>query len=262
MDILKQRQELNKLGISLHSRIVGLLVDQIEDAISMGYIRVEYLDGKEWFSVYDFIRVILNLKSEWVVWKRFIEGDSDIPTFCTLISFAQESGRKSRESPATNFTGLLYVAYLANCDFSKQLRKASAAHFASDHQIPIVELDPIATVKKFDVSQLPATPLAPFPHTLTKLHQISGIVSRSQVRRAVTRDYQLGTEYIKIGRELFLTEDTFNWLVTHFESERGTDIEQLPETIPLKRKGFKRKADHKNARISSEWEQLNIPFPN
>jgi phage anti-repressor protein len=111
--------------------------------------------------------------------------------------------------------------------------------------------------------QLPATePLAPFPHTLTKLHQISGIVSRSQVRRAVTRDYHFGTEYIKIGRELFLTEDAFNWLVTHFESERGTDIEQLPETIPLKRKGFKRKASHKNARISSEWEQLNIPFPN
>jgi hypothetical protein len=47
--------------------------------------------------------------------------------------------------------------------------------------------------------------------------------------------------------------------VTHFESERGTDIEQLPETIPLKRKGFKRKADHKNARIlNKEAPQLLI----
>lgn len=142
MNILNHRQDLNKLGISLHSRIVGILVDQIEEAICEGYIRVEYVDGKEWFSIYDFVRVILVLKSEWIVWKRFIEGDSDIPTFCTLISFTQESGRKSQKSPATNFTGLLYIAYLANCDFSKQLRKASAAHFASDRQIPIVEVAP------------------------------------------------------------------------------------------------------------------------
>lgn len=145
MDILRHRTDLSKRGITLHSRIVGLLVDQIERAIEFSEIRCgrHPETGRQLFSVYDFIRVILELKSEKEVWKRLQLNIPDVITFCDLISFVQESGRSGRLSPATDLVGFLHIAYIANCDFSSKLRSASAAHFAADLQNPLVKPDRI-----------------------------------------------------------------------------------------------------------------------
>lgn len=172
MNILNQRQELNNFGISLHSRIVGVLINQVEVAIADGRIR----SAGELYSVFDFIREILGLKSERKVWERFVVGDSNVVTFCHNVQFIRSDGELNRESPATGMTGLLYIAYLANCEFSKTLRTASAAHFAADRQTPIVELTPIAVpTEELEISQ--------FAHLANKTQ---------------TEIYQLANDYLQI----------------------------------------------------------------
>jgi hypothetical protein len=94
--------------------------------------------------------------------------------------------------------------------------------------------------------------IAQFPKTLTELHKISGIVKRSQVEGALIRDYKPGIDYIVLNGQFLLSDDTFNWLVVSFRSQRGTDISKLPEIIPLNKTGFKTASFSKNARISSK----------
>jgi hypothetical protein len=137
MNILNHRQDLNKLGISLHSRIVGLLVGQIEEAIADGRIRSE--DGKH--SIFDFIEVFLDKKNPRQVFSELQNADHVVRKMDNM-KFIRSDGRLNRESPATDLVGLLYIGYTANSEFSVTLRSASAAHFASDRQIPIIELPP------------------------------------------------------------------------------------------------------------------------
>lgn len=145
MDILRHRTDLSKRGITLHSRIVGLLVDQIERAIEMSEIRCGWHPetGRQLFSVYDFIRVILELKTEREVWKRLTANIPSIVTFCDYVPFDQKTGYAGKASPATDLVGFLHIAYIANCEFSAKLRSASAAHFAADLQNPLVKPDRI-----------------------------------------------------------------------------------------------------------------------
>lgn len=148
MNILRQRQELNNFGVSLHSRIVGLLINQIETAITDGRIRsVDQL-----YSIFDFIREILGLKSEREVWRRYITSDSNVVTICDNVQFLRSDGELNRESPATDMTGLLYIAYMANCEFSIALRSASASHFIADRKTSIVTPTVAAPIEEFDPS--------------------------------------------------------------------------------------------------------------
>jgi len=153
MNILDQRNQLNQFGITLHSRIVGILVDRIEAAIADGRIRTE--NGKH--SIFDFIREILGQKSEREVWKRLCDNDPQTVTICDGLKFDRKNDRKGNiESPATDTVGLLYIAYQASCDFSQQLRSASAAHFAADRQIPMLEVEPQQPIAQTSTVELPA----------------------------------------------------------------------------------------------------------
>lgn len=73
--------------------------------------------------------------------------------------------------------GLLYIAYQTSCEFSEQLRSASAAHFVADRKIPIIEL-----AQQPDKLQ----PIAPadIPHNLTGKTQ--------------EEIYQLASDYVQI----------------------------------------------------------------
>lgn len=139
MSILNHSEKLGNFGISLHSRIIESLVTQIEDAIAMGEIRCNAPldDSPQVFSIYDFIRKILELKTEREVWKRYTENDLNIVTICDYVSFDQKTGYRGKLSPATDIAGLLYIAYMANCKFSQKLRASSAALIAADRR-PVV----------------------------------------------------------------------------------------------------------------------------
>lgn len=185
MDILRHRTDLSKRGITLHSRIVGLLVDQVERAIEMSEIRCGWHPetGRQLFSVYDFIRVILELKTEREVWKRLTANIPTIVTFCDYVPFDQKTGYAGKASPATDLVGFLHIAYIANCDFSSKLRSASAAHFAADLQNPLVKPDRI--LSQFEQVE-PIAPIA-IPDNFPKL-------------AGKTQDeiYQLASDYLQV----------------------------------------------------------------
>lgn len=262
MSILSHSEKLGNFGISLHSRIIESLVSQIESAIEIGAIRSEYdWDARvNYFSIYDFIREILKISGERKAYKRLTERDSALVAFCHFISFEQESGRVSRPSPATDMVGLLYMAYMVNCDFSYNLRASSAALIAADRRPEMKLQNATSSSKLRDLTTAPIADVdhtvtdphsVKFSRTLTELHQVSGIKYRQYVAAAVKRDYELGIDYVESDGELMITEDVFNWLIVSFRSQRGTDADKLPDNIPLKRRGFRVRLNTKNARLSS-----------
>lgn len=138
MDILSLESELSNFGVSLHKRIVEVLIGEIEAAIADGRIRSQNGEG----SVFDFIREILKQKSERKVFERFAKNAPEVVTFCHNLKF---EGSGQRETPVTDLRGFIHMAYLANCDYSQKLRSASASYFAADRKIEPVAPAPTPT---------------------------------------------------------------------------------------------------------------------
>ena len=266
MSILRHSEQLGNFGISLHSRIVESLVTQIEDAIEMGLIRCSLPtdDRPQLFSVFDFIRVILEIKSEREVWKRLTEGDPQTVTICDSLKFDRSNNRKGNaESPATNLTGLIYIAYMANSEFSHKLRASSAAYFAADRRpvVAPVQVEQEVAAASSDIVTDPRNVafndrLLRFPHPLAELQQVTGITCLQYITKAVKRDFVEGVDYVYHYPGYHLTDRAFYWLVTSFRSRRGTDIKTLPETVPLDRGGFKVRNKRKNARLGCAMGDL------
>jgi hypothetical protein len=101
-----------------------------------------------------------------------------------------------------------------------------------------------------------------FPNTLDKVWKTSGIVNKSQVKKAILRDFVEERDYVWAGNKLCINDSTFHILIISFRSLAGADIEKLPEIIHLKtREYFQYQAAKKmNRRIAqnSEWEQLSL----
>jgi tRNA A22 N-methylase len=68
---------------------------------------------------------------------------------------------------------------------------------------------------------------------LDKLHQVSGIVNKSQVKGAILRDFIEGRDYIWADEILCVNESTYSILMVSFRSVKGADISELPEIIRL-----------------------------
>lgn len=227
-DIVAYQSELNSFGISLHRAILDQLAVKVEDAIEDGRIRSQ--DGKH--SVYDFIREILQIKNPWRTWKGFQDVDGDlILRFCS-IRFSDESQTKT--TPVTDFVGLFYLAYMANCPFSQQLRQSSAILIAKERESdkPKSNRSSIAHLEK--ALEQSRSDHERYPQSIDHLQDVSGIVNKSQVKQAVLRDFIAGRDYTEIDSKIFVTNDVFNILVMSFKSMRGTDITQLPELIKIK----------------------------
>lgn len=134
-DIVRIQSELSNFGISLHQRTVEVLIGEIEQAIADGRIRSK--NGKH--SIFNFIRVILNQKSEYESWKRFVSQDPDTLTFCEGVKFDRKDGKLANtESPATDLFGLVYIAYMSSGEYSQQLRRSSASYFVKSRKTPNV----------------------------------------------------------------------------------------------------------------------------
>lgn len=257
MSILRHSEQLGNFGISLHSRIVESLVTQIEDAIEMGLIRCSDPadDRPQLFSVFDFINVILGKKNPRDTWQTLTQSDPHTVAFSDSVKFDRADGKKANvTSPASDLVGLLYIAYMANSEFSVKLRASSAAYFAADRRsvvVPVIAEQPVAEpVTYLNGGLIPKPPdLSPYPRTLTELQQVTGIKTRNYIAQAIKRDFVAGVDYFCYYPEYYLTDDAFYWLVVSFRSSRGTDVKTLPETIPLNRGGFKVRNKRKNARL-------------
>jgi hypothetical protein len=151
MESLAFQSELGNFGISLHKRIVESLIAEIELAIADGRIRSQ--DGL--YSVFDFIREILGKLAERKVWQRFLENNPECVTFCHAIIFEQKGPGRKQETPATSTIGLLYIAYIADCSYSFQLRSASASYFAADRNL-VTSVAPPILFEPVEPSEKPA----------------------------------------------------------------------------------------------------------
>jgi hypothetical protein len=120
-------KELNGFGISLHKRSVEVLIWEIEEAIADGRIR----SHENQHSVFDFIRIVLVMKSERKVWERFVNNCPEVVRFCHNFKF---EGAGQRETPVTDLMGLVFIAYLGSCEYSEKLRSASAAYFVESRK--------------------------------------------------------------------------------------------------------------------------------
>lgn len=227
-DSIKFEQQLNGFGISLHRAIINQLIGEIESAISDGRIRSQ--DNNH--SVYDFVREVLVKKGERKVWKRFTDEFSAVVLFCHDWQFP---GERQRKTPVTDLAGLVYIAYFSNCEYSHQLRVASANYFISERQ---------GSPQPNQVEQLERsleatkTALQSYPYTLEKLWRDSGIVNKSQVKGAILRDFVEGRDYIWADDILCMDESTYSILILSFRSLKGADISQLPEIIKLETRKY------------------------
>jgi len=108
------------------------------------------------------------------------------------------------------------------------------------------------------------TALTGFPNTLDKVWKTSGIVNKSQVKKAILRDFVEERDYVWADGILCVNDSTFHILIVSFRSLAGADIESLPEIIHIKtREYFQYQAAKKmNGRIAqnSEWEQPLLPL--
>lgn len=77
-----------------------------------------------------------------------------------------------------------------------------------------------------------------FNYSLNQLHEVSGIVNKSQVKNSVVEYFKLDKDYIIIEKQIMMNQDTYEILVTSFCSARGTDISKLPEYIRLHTESF------------------------
>ncbi len=113
------------------------------------------------------------------------------------------------------------------------------------------------------IAQL-ANALNNFPNTLDKVWKTSGIVNKSQVKKAILRDFVEERDYVWADGILCVNDSTFHILIVSFRSLAGADIESLPEIIHIKtREYFQYQAAKKmNKRIAqnSEWEQPLLPL--
>lgn len=225
-NIVAYQERLNSFGVSLHRRILDQLVGQVESAIAEG--RIRSCEGKH--SIFDFLREILERKNPYDVWKNFQNQDQDSILVSASIKFPGESQTKT--TPVTDFVGLFYLAYMANCPFSQQLRQSSAILIAKDRKPLELETDLADRIAQLEKAlEETHEALDSFPCTLERLHDVTGIVNKSQVKEAVLRDFLEGRDYIWADGRLAMSQDTFNILVLSFRSVKGTDLSQLPEII-------------------------------
>ena len=262
-DIVALNQELNTFGISLHKRTIEVLIREIEDAITKGSIRSK----DDQYSIFDFIREVLKIKSEREAWKRFIENDPNVVAFCDSIPFVQKSGRKGRATPITGLAELVYISYMASCEYSQQLRRSSALYFVESRKSQKVVTVAVETESK-KLAELTALlkeweakykqvyakmqyfqartigddmliRLKNQPDAFTEdsdfVHLVSGIVSKSYFVSRCREDLQYGVDYLNGSRKgsLKLTPYAALQMLLNFRSRKGVHARYLPETIEV-----------------------------
>lgn len=249
------QSQLDNFGVSLHRAIVNQLIGEIESAIADG--RIRSADGKH--SVFDFIQRILEKKNPRDAWSRLAEVVPAIVGICDNSNFLRSDGQKGKPTLSTDLAGLLCIAYLADCRYSQNLRTSSAAYFAADCQN--APNNSVTQSREDTVTQL-SNALNNFPNTLNKVWKTSGIVNKSQVKKAILRDFVEKRDYIWADGILCVNDSTFHILIVSFRSLAGADIESLPEIIHIKTREYfqYQAAKRMNRRIAqnSEWEQLSL----
>lgn len=208
-------QQLSTLGVSLHHAIIKTLVKEIRDAIADGRIRSQ--DGKH--SIFDYLREILKLKGERKNWERLLDNNPDTVRICHSVKFERSDGKKANlESPASDLAGLIYIAYLASCEYSEKLRSASAALFATETE-----------------TDEPRNPIAPafddedFPYSISQLTEITNYSGDTYTRAAIRRDYVENIHYKMVGKQMQLSEKCMGLAITGSRSKKGINRKKCPE---------------------------------
>lgn len=208
-------QQLSTLGVSLHHAIIKTLVAEIRTAIADG--RIRSLDKKN--SIFDFLREILKLKGERKNWERLIYNNPDTVRICHSVKFPRSDGKKANlDSPASDLAGLIYIAYLASCEYSEKFRSASAALFAAEIESGEPR-NPIA----------PAYPGDEFLYSVAQLTEVANYATDSYTRSTIRRDFVENIHYKMVGKEMRLTEKCFGLAITSSRSKKGISRDKCPE---------------------------------
>jgi hypothetical protein len=195
----------------------------------------------------------------------------------------RSDGKKANKlSPVTTEFGLIVIAYALPGELGDRLRNASANLLLSTIGAYKNNLNALLTGATNEPSELDTlkTEVAQlrkqlyqaelnhneFSYSAKMLHQVSQIVSFHQVKEAIKRDFVEGRDWVRVGKQIFTNESTYNILVISFRSLRGTDISQLPAIIKLETRLFfqyqenRRRA--KNKRTSHRYTdgQLEIQY--
>jgi predicted outer membrane protein len=221
-------QKLNSFGVSLHSAILGQLIGEIDGAIEDGRIRSQ--DGK--LSVYDFFSAILKPSNPSRDCNRLVAA---VPAVVPIWYDWKFPGERQKTTKTTDLAGLIYIAYLGGGDFSCQIRAASSALLAAEfskNPSPIAHLER-SFAKSEEVRAELNEALDKFPITLDRLHRTSGIVSKSQVQRALKASFIRGRDWMIADGQITMNESTFNILILSFRSAAGTDLADLPRLISV-----------------------------
>jgi hypothetical protein len=210
--------QVSEVGVSLHKAVLESLVGRIEKAIEDGDIRSE--GGMH--SVLDFIKVVLNIPNASRTWSGFQDAD---PALVVHFGITKFTDRSNKETPVSDVAGLIYLAYMANCEYSKTLRRSSAALLAADYK---AKFGGAPEVKEGD------RPVSHFPIPLSYLHEASGIVKKSQVKDALFRNFNAFEHWV-VGddEQPWMTLATFSILILSFRSANGAKVELCPEIIKV-----------------------------
>lgn len=177
--------------------------------------------------------------------KRFVLKQAETLTDCDLLSSEEKNiihvendkirlsmnGFKFLLARARTEKGAEYLLYLINVErqYRSQLERQFTISGEGDTETKAMRQE----VESLRMQLAAVETREKFCKSLKELHEISGIVNKSQVKGAVMLSFTEGEDYIVDGKDLRMTSDTFAILILSFRSRRGADITKLPQTIAV-----------------------------
>lgn len=259
---------LRRINVSLPLELVEELLDLMSQLKDTAKVR-QTDDGR--YSVLDFIGNVVEKVGSRVVWKRLQTSYPEVAT--KMLQPHQFPGVGQRLTPVATELELIYIATLLPGDLGNRLRKASSqlvvealASYRNNLNLLFAQSNTPAEQINSEllsrIAELEAQlQTAQYPFTWTYLHQVSGIVSKYQVRDVIAQYFVEGEDYQKEGKEWHLSPSTFYILLVSFRSLKGTDISELPKFIVMETQRYFRFLEQRkaNQRLAKRYVDPNQP---
>jgi DNA repair exonuclease SbcCD ATPase subunit len=193
----------------------------------------------------------------------FNQSDKNDKIFLSVESYKFALARAGTDAGAEYLMYLIQIEKQYRNNLERTFRSPEASLNTPPVNPEIKQLN--ARIAELEAQLGSTESKAAFPKSLEELHEVSGIVNKSQVKKAVIDSFERGIEYEIIDGKVVLTDETFAILVLSLRSHRGTDIGRLPRSLTVALLRFfryleeKRKNNRAGTRDKKCPGQLQIP---
>ncbi len=210
---------LRKVNIALPLELIEELLDLVAELKNHGKVR-QTQNGE--YSILDFIGNVIEKGGNRKVWERVQKDHPEVVTICHYFQFP---GLGQRKTPVCDLLGILTITYLMPGELGDRLRKASA-------KLTITAIGAYKESLNALLSQ-PIDTNPAFPYSSTQLQEWVSYCNLSYLREVIRTDYQLGTDYIEIEKELYTNSDTAQMILNFARPKNGVTIPSELKAYPF-----------------------------